>query len=310
MTSAPPLPKRFKYHVAFSFSSADADYVDRVTAALPEGVKVLNYRTRKSTIELVGHNLQKALKHIYKYEALFVFAFLSKAYEKSKNTQLEWETASRVAKYKPGYVIPVRIEETDMAVSDIWLDGTLPAEQLAELIDGTIRRPPPKPWWFYLSTEVKAAIAAGLLAVIVAIAFSLPSRTSIGFGNANENAITVHVANYRLHHATLVGQRLKFGAIPIEDAELRLDQGESATLPLSSRDVKLTTGTLEAKCNSDAIRATKEEIEALLDQRPVTLEIDIRESDDAPRKSIVTFPAAHLKPLVRKLVEGNVSPCY
>jgi len=312
----PPSLKRFAVHAAFSYSSKDADYVRQVSAALSKGIKVHDYKTREGMIKVVGLDLKKTLEHIYQYEAMFVFAFISKAYADSDYAQIEWEAANRAAKHKRGYLIPVRLEETKMSVSATWIDGTLPVAEVADLIEGAIRRPPPAEWWFYLSTQVKVAAAAALLALVLS-AYPIylwlwPSRTWLKSGDANVQAIVAHVVNNGPKSATLVGQRLKFGALPIEDKELRLDNGVSATIAPGERDVKLIALELVTKCDADGIRPKKEKVEGLLDQQPVTLEIDIRESDDAPgqsRRQSVTIPAARLKPLVRKLVSGRDTPC-
>jgi hypothetical protein len=193
-----------------------------------------------------------------------------------------------------------------MSVSAIWLDGTLPAEQLAKLIDGTIRRPPPARWWFYLSTPVKVAAAVLLLAVVL---WFWPSRTMLKSADANADAIVAHVVNVSPKSSTLVGQRLKFGSLPIEDIDLRLD---SPTIFPGEHDIKLITFELLTRCGADGFRPNKHKVDLLLGQQPVTLEIDIRESDDAPgkwRRRSVTFPAAHLKPLVGRLVEGRDALC-
>jgi hypothetical protein len=198
----------------------------------------------------------------------------------------------------------------------VWIDGSVPPEELAELIAGAIRRPPPRPWWFYLSLEVKVAAAAVLLALIL---FGKPtvnlfrhSRTSITSVAATEQAITVHVANSGPKNATIVGQRLKFGTLPIEDAELRLDKSASPTVPPRGGDVKLTAFTLLPKCDADGNRPNNAEIEALLGQHNVTLEIDVRESNDAPghtTRHIETIRAADLQPFVRKKVPARAPPC-
>lgn len=317
ITSPPPKPKRFDFHAAFSYSSNDAEKVHRIGAALaPKGIKVHDYKTPEGTIKVVGYDLRKTLRHIYQYEAMFVFAFISKAYADSDFTQIEWEVACRAAKHKPGYRIPVllekTLEETGMSVSDTCLDGTLPEQELAVLIEGTIRRPPPKPWWFYLSTEVKAAAVAALLALIVAIILILPSRTTIKSVDANAQAITAHVANLGPKSSTLVGYRLKFGTLPVKDAELHLGKAESATIAPGERDVKLVVLTLEPRCDADGNRPNNAEVETLLGQQNVTFEIDVQESDDPPghpSTRIATIPAARLQPFVRKWVPARVPPC-
>lgn len=318
VASLPPLPKRFQFHVAFSYSSADAEYVGRVSAALPEGIKHFDYRTDASKSETWGRDLEKQLVHVYKNAALFCVVFISRAYTANKWTQLERKVASRVAKRKPGYVLPVLLDDTKVPELEnlVWIDGSVPPEELAELIAGAIRRPPPRPWWFYLSTEVKVAAAALLLALVLfgrpAVNLFRPSRTSIVSVGANAQAITVHMANRGPKSATIVGQRLKFGALPIEDAELRLDRSQSATIAPGERDVKMTALTLTPECDPDGNRPNNAEIEPLLVQHTVTLEVDVRESDDAPGQTtrrIAPIPAARLKPFVRKWVPTRVPPC-
>ncbi len=321
MTPPKPLPPpfkpmRFTYHAAFSYSSTNERYVSRVLAALlPKGIKIFDYKTEEGNIAVAGHTIEY-LERIYEYEAMLVFAFLSKAYADSKFTKDEWEAASRATKRKPRYLIPVlfdeTLEETGMSVSSICLGGKLSAEDLAVRIEGAIRLPPPKPWWFYLSTEVKVAAAAVLLALIVALILIQPSRTKILSADANAQAITAHIANIGPKSATVVGQRLKFGALPIEEAELGIDNNRIAPVV---HDVTLTTMEILTKCNDDGIRPNKHKVEGLLDQQPaklVTLEVDIQESNDAPGRStrqVVTLPAARLKPLVERLVSGRDTQC-
>ncbi|HXH37850.1 MAG TPA: toll/interleukin-1 receptor domain-containing protein [Thermoanaerobaculia bacterium] len=314
VTPLPPLPKRFRHRVLFSYASADAEYVHAVHAALPEEVDAFDYAEGG----MWGEELVKGLERRYKNEAPFCVVFISEAYLKSPWTTKELGIVRRVAKRKPGYMLPVMLggNVPEEIKGIVWLDKTLSPDQLAARIVAKIREPPPKPWWFYLSTEVKVAAAAALLTLILfarpAVNHFLPSRTSITSVDANVQAIIAHVANSGPKSATVVGQRLKFGALPIEDKELRLDRSESATIAPGERDVKLTALELLTKCDADGIRPNKDRIEALLDRQPVTLEIDIRESDDAPgqsRRQVVTFPAARLKPFVGRLVSGRDTPC-
>lgn len=308
----PPLPKRFRHHVVFSYASADAEYVRAVHAALPEEVDVFDYADRG----MWGEELVKGLERRYKNEALFCVVFISKSYLKSPWTQKELAIVSRVAKRKPGYMLPVVLDGTIVPeIEDIaWLDKTLTPEQLAARLVAKIREPPPKPWWFYVSMWVKVAAAAALLALILfmpkAINYIRPSHTEVKSVQADAEAITAHIVNSGPKSATIVGQRLMFGALPIEDKELRLDA--SATIAPGEHDVKLTALELLTKCDADGIRPNKNKVEPLLDQQPVRLVIEIQESDDAPDQStprIVPIPASLLKPLVLKLVSGRDTPC-
>jgi hypothetical protein len=315
-----PKPRRFDYHAAFSYSSENAEeagYVRRVREVLTaKEIKVYDYATDEAKIETAGLDLEKTLKDIYEYKAMLVFAFISKAYETGPFTPIEWKAAKRAAKRKPGYLIVVRMEETGMSLPDIWLDGTLPADKLAKQIEGTIRRPPRKPWWFYLSMEVKAAAAAALLVLILfarpAIDHFRPSRTSIAPAAADAQGITMHVTNSGPKSSTLVGYRLKFGAIPITDADLRLKTPASATIAPGEHDVQLMVRELLPKCSADGSRLNNREIEPLLGQQNVTFEIDVQESDDTPghpTTRTATMAAARLQPFVRKWVPGRVPPC-
>ena len=314
VTSLPPLPKRFRHHAVFSYASADAEYVRAVHVALPDEVDAFDYAEGG----MWGEKLVEGIEHRYKNEAPFCVVFISKAYLASPWTNKELAIVQRVAKRKPGYMLPVVLDGTVVPEIEgiVWLDKTLTPEQLAARLVAKIREPPPKPWWFYVSTEVKIAIAAVLLALILfarpAVNFFRPSRTVVRSVQADAQAITAHLVNSGPKSATIVGQRLKFGALPIEDKALRVDRSVSATIAPGERDVKLLALELLTKCDADGIRPNKEKIEALLDQQPVTLEIDIRESDDAPGQStpwIIPIPAARLKPLVRKLVSGYDTPC-
>jgi hypothetical protein len=294
-TSLPPPPKRFKHHVLFSYAAEDEEYVGAVHAALPPEINVFNYKKTG----IWGKKLAKELEHLYKNEAPFCVVFLSKAYLESEWTEKELSIVSRVAKRKPGYMLPVVLDGTIVPeIEDIaWLDKSLSPEQLAERIVAKICEPPPKPWWFYLSMEAKVAIAAVLLALIVfgrqGVNYFLPSRTSFQFVNADPNAITTRFDNSGPKSSTLVGQRLKFGALPIEDTELRLDKSSSPTIAHGDHNVKLIAYEILPKCNADGIRPNKDKVVPLLvEQQSVTLEIDIRESDDAPGQSTrqsVTF---------------------
>jgi hypothetical protein len=313
--SLPPLPKRFRHHAVFSYASADAEYVRAVHAALPPEVDAFDYAEGG----MWGEELVKGLEHRYRNEAPFCVVFISQAYLASPWTKKELAIVQRVAKGKPGYMLPVVLDGTIVPEIEgiVWLDKTLTPEQLAARLAAKIREPPPKPWWFYVSTEVKLAFGALLLTLILfakpAINIFRHSNTSIQSVDASAQGITAHLMNRGPKNATLVGQRLLFGALPLEDKELRLEKSERATIePGGPREVKLVALELLPKCNADGIRPDKYKVEALLDRQPVTLVIDVRESDDAPgrvSRRTLTFPASRLKPLVRKLVSGRETPC-
>jgi hypothetical protein len=164
-TLLPPLPRRFRYHVLFSYAPVDAGYVHDVHAALPEEVKVFDYAEQG----MWGDELAKALEHRYKNEALFCVVFISEAYLKSPWTNKEFAIVRHVAKRKPGYMLPVLLDPIKIPELEAiaWLNRTITPEQLAARIVAQIRKPPPKPWWFYLSMEVKVAIVVVLIALMI-----------------------------------------------------------------------------------------------------------------------------------------------
>jgi len=307
MTPLPPPPRRFRYHVLFSYAGEDGKYVTAVHHALPEEVKVFNYAEG----EMWGERLAKGIERRYKNEAPFCVVFISEAYLAKDWTKKELSIVKSVSDKKPGYMLPVmRSGHVPPEIKEIvWLTKTLSADEVAARIVAKLRNPPPARWWFFITTtEVKVAAAVLLLAVVL---WFWPSRTTLKSADANAEGIIAHVVNVSPKSSTLVGQRLKFGSLPIEDVDLRLGKSGSPTIFPGEHDVKLTVFELLTKC-VDGVRPGEHKVEPLLGKQTVTLEIDILESDDAPGKSrrkTVTFPAAHLEPLVKRLVEGDDALC-
>ncbi len=307
-TLLPSLPKRFEHHALFSYADEDKVYVKAVREALPKEVEIFDYQRDP----FWGTELEKDIERKYKYEAPFCVVFISQFYLKSDFTKRELKVVSRVAKKKPGYMLPVVVDGTIVPEIEklAWLDKrAVTPEYVAKRLVAKICSPPPKPWWFYISTEVKVGIAVALLALILAVYFLRPTRTRIQSVDVSEQTITAHLVKSGpfTKSAAIVGQRLQFGALPIEDAELRLDK---PAVTLRNQKAHLTVLTLDPKC-IDGHRPNNEEIEPLLASQPVTLVLDIRESDDAPGRSTprtMTLPAARLKPFVRKWVAGNENP--
>src|SRR6266852_6721477 len=98
MTPLPPLPKRFRFHVLFSYASADKEYVQAVRSALPKEIKVFDYAKADGVIW--GREIAKALEHRYMNDAPFCVVFISEAYLKSPFTNQEFAVVRRVAKKK------------------------------------------------------------------------------------------------------------------------------------------------------------------------------------------------------------------
>ena len=315
MTAIPSLPKRFDYHVLFSYTADDAKYVGGVKAALEkEEVKAFDY----AEDGIWGEPLEEELQRRYTYDAPFCVVFISQAYLKSKWTAIELKVVQQVADKKRGYMLPVVLDGTVVPeIEDIaWLDKRLTPEQLAKRIVEKICAPPRKPWWFYLSMEVKVGAAALLLALILfarpTVNYFRPSRTSIASITPEADVITAQIANSGPKNSTLVGQRLKFGTLPIKDAELRLESAASATIPPAGAPVRLKVLTLEPECGDDGQRLNNRELEALLPKHTVTLEVNVQESDDAPGHPSIrteTIAGERLNLFVRKWVPGRVPPC-
>ena len=257
-----------------------------------------------------GERLARGIERRYKNEAPFCVVFISEDYLAKKWTKKELAIVVTVNERKPGYMLPVmRSGDVPEEIKEIvWLETTLSADKVAARIVAKLRDPPPAPWWFFISTREKVAAAVLLLAVIL---WFWPSRTTLKSADANSAGIIAHVVNVAPKTSTLVGQRLKFGSLPLEDFELRLNKSGSPTIFPGEHDIALTTLEIVTKC-ADGIRPSKHKVEPLLGKQLVTLEIDIRESDDAPgkfRRKTTTFPAAHLKPLVGRLVEEDDAQC-
>jgi len=87
---------------------------------------------------------------------------------------------------------------------------------------------------------------------------------------------------------------------------------ESTRIWPGEHSVTLTLTAIVPKCGADDHRLNNDAVAALLDRHDVTLEIDVRESDDAPgrlRTRKETIPAASLEPFIRKWVPHSVPPC-
>ncbi len=315
--TAIPLPRRFRYHVLLSYSSEDGEYVHAVREALlHQEVKVCDYAEGVN----LGLPLLKTIERRYTYDAPFCAVFISKAYLKKDWTNKELAIVRRVAKRKPGYMLPVVIDGAKIPELEdiVFLENTtLSAKEVGARIAARIREPPPPPRWFF-STEVKVAIAVALVVLILAayLAYILfwPSRTSLKSVQADANAIIAHVINSGPRSATLVGQRLQFGALPIKHAELRLENPAAGTIAPGEHDVRLIAQDRELlpECDADGNRPGNHEIVPLLSTHEVKLEVNVQESDDAPghsSKQAKPIPAAGLKLFVGKWVPSRVPPC-
>ena len=111
------------------------------------------------------------------------------------------------------------------------------------------------------------------------------SETSITMMNASDDTIFVNVSNTGGKPSTLLEYRLNFGTLPVENRTLRPvdeDRSKAVIPPGATVPIRLTVLGLRTRVRSDTEpeRFTKAEIDQLMNGQEVTLEIDIRESND------------------------------
>jgi len=143
------------------------------------------------------------------------------------------------------------------------------------------------------------------------------SHTAITMADASDDGtILVTVSNTGGKPSKLLAYRLNFGTLPVENSTLRLideDRSKNVIPPRSQVPIRLTVLGLRAQVRSEgeSERLSKTEIDQILKDQEVTLEIDVRESDDAqpshfwnrrtPRKFHTTadqFPAERIREFV------------
>ena len=130
--------KKYKYEVALSFAGEDRPYVERVASTLKElDVKVFYDHFFKA--DLWGEDLFQYLSKIYKDESKFTLIFISKHYVLKDWTLHELKQAqARELQQKSGYILPVRLDNTEIPgvlPTTGYIDvANMDAEELAAII--------------------------------------------------------------------------------------------------------------------------------------------------------------------------------
>ena len=142
------------------------------------------------------------------------------------------------------------------------------------------------------------------------------SETSVIMATANDDNIVINVSNTGGKPSTLLDYRLDFGELPIETRTLRpLDSDQPMVVIPGHKNVimRLTALGLRARLRDDGRpgRFSKEEIDERINGQNVTLEINVRESNDPrsahfwnlikPRishKAVDSFPAERIRDFI------------
>lgn len=104
--------KRNRYDIALSYASEDAACVRRFKAALPPGVIVFDYEAERAYTW--GRNMYARLEFAFAGHAEHVIPFISEHYARKPLTRFEFGRALAVASGNPGYLLPVRLDDTPM----------------------------------------------------------------------------------------------------------------------------------------------------------------------------------------------------
>jgi TIR domain len=106
--------RQFRYEVALSFAGEDREFVNQVAAVLKKnGAKV--FYDRYEQADLLGKDLYQHFQMIYRDESRYCVIFASSHYERKSWTNHELRQAqSRVFAEQPDYLIPVRLDNTEI----------------------------------------------------------------------------------------------------------------------------------------------------------------------------------------------------
>jgi hypothetical protein len=318
-------PDDFEYDVTLSFASDNRVYVDEVAAGLRQaGVKVFCYTNEEA--KGWGEDLADYLADVYENRARYCVVFFSKAYAEKIWTIYELKSAQRRAfRDNARYVFPVRFDETPIPRSLRGLKfinlGKKTPQQLVSLIVETVLAPE-QPGKIERAKQRKKArrlrhfrYAAAAALVVVALLWyvlsHIHSHTTTAVGTATAEFINVRLSNSGWKPSTPIGYRLKLDGIPIEGLPVErmrgvpvdgvsvvdLDPidahaGKDSVPASSSVDIHLRPkgGELIPQCR-DHKYVKLEEIQEALRQHRVTLEVDVRESDDGAEKKHVVGEA-------------------
>ncbi|HEV7237839.1 MAG TPA: toll/interleukin-1 receptor domain-containing protein [Thermoanaerobaculia bacterium] len=301
-----------EFHVCVSYSRKDIEYVSAVVAAL-ETANVHVFWDKNEEAALWGTNLRRKLAFIYQ-QAKYCVVFHSAAYQKSVWTQYELGHAGMRALHEESLLV-ARLDDTPMPLelsTLVWIDvGERSPETIAELIVAKVKdeevRPRERTRWQKIKDYVRYRVwrIAAVLALLIALAAGVaeryrPSHTSVAFERA-ANTIVVRVENSGRRPSELVGGRLKFKRVPLKETELAVVRNEPSHVERGKGERNLLPVKLEL-FRTRPIK--KEEVIDQLASGEVTLEIDVKESNETEprRRPLEPLPAEKMKPFIEKWV--------
>jgi len=197
-------------------------------------------------------------------------------------------------------------------------------EGVAQVLRGKGEVPP---WYRRLRVYRNVMRALAMFAVVASTVYAgywfIPSRTSATLLDDHKAAtVTLQVQNRGGRPSTIIGgYRLKFGDLPIVDEPLDVAQAPLAGVVPGHDTVPVTLikkSGFEPTRLPDGSYLTAEQIGQRLPGHNVTLEVDVKESDDpAPGRPFhtrsITFPASSIGPflttqLPTAVAGGNHAP--
>lgn len=149
-TAQPPAAIQHQFDVVVSYAGVDRDFVQRVVRSLQGArLRVFYDDTESHRAHMVGRDLDSEIVRLYQREASNCIVFLSSAYAASEWTMMELRAALARAGTEPGYMKPVRLDDTgfaDVPKAMVYFDarpGRLLADPalLSELLIKSVRGP-------------------------------------------------------------------------------------------------------------------------------------------------------------------------
>lgn len=300
-----------EFDVCISYARKDADYVLPVVAELRRKGWSVYLDVNRAT-EVAGLNLPEELIDAYQNAKRCCVLFVSNAYAESDYTKLELRAAMQRAFRDDRYLIPVRMDDTEMPgvlPGVIWIEGRQRspkrvAEDLHARLLGTKPALPRRvreavryvgyhPWHF----AVVFALLIGL--GMYWIWLQRPSRTTVQFLGTSDT-LDVRVHNSGGHTSKLTGARLTFHGMPLRNTALRM----VAEKPVIERGVN-TRMFVPAELELEptvTYKRKKEFVEQL--SGSAMLEYDLIESDEetARQRPAIPISANNIRPFVNKWV--------
>ena len=103
----------YEYDIAISFAGEDRPFAEELADALhSRGVHVFYDKHQKA--DLWGQSLTERLAQIYTEKAQFCLMLISRHYVEKAYTRLERQAAQSRALYDMGYILPVRLDDSDV----------------------------------------------------------------------------------------------------------------------------------------------------------------------------------------------------